>query len=411
MCKWAGARGKDGRPSAAATTTSYEDGGREDGRSSTWCPSAPTRRVQDGGECTCTMHVDEFVLVALRGCVRTAWHRASGACDDVHRVSDRVAFVPGFVSNQIPDLPFQEHVLNPNDFRFKKRFSNRRNSPFRYWLRNRTSLLSKGFRTRMDWFLPDARRDGRTSGRAAKHCFDRRAACATRICTSHLVPHAARIAVTGTCFVCERRSGSSSVSCQGLRLALAGSGSTPACPKIRPRGSLASDWWILDVQERSTMAWKIRLVSTSTHGGQAGKGSDARQDAVGRGRRRAGTMARGGWRGKDGAHASGTPADVRAHVGFSNDVSRLFCVGGAAERQVRRDVVWKGVDRRTSLNSPVTSVDPLDEHGRRYRYPRLPLPRTISPTARETEISRPSWPTMIGRGVQPPIAFLSARGG
>ena len=87
------------------------------------------------------------------------------------------------------------------------------------------------------------------------------------------------------------------------------------------------------------MAWKIRLVSTSTHGGQAGKGSDARQDAFARGRRRAGTMARGGWRGKDGAHVSGTPADVRAHVGFSNDVSRLFYVGGAAERQVRRDVV------------------------------------------------------------------------
>lgn len=127
--------------------------------------------------------------------------------------------------------------------------------------------------------------------------------------------------------------------------------------------------------------------------------------------RRAGTMARGGWRGKDVAHGSGTPADVRAHVGFSNDVSRLFHVGGAAERLVRRDVVAKGIDLRTSTPFPVTSVDPLDEHGRRYRYPRPPLPRTISPTARETEISRPSWPTMIGRGVQPPIAFLSARGG
>lgn len=317
---------------------------------------------------------------------------------------------PRFRLQSNPRSPLSRERFEPERFPFQKRFSNRRNSPFRYWLRNRTSLLSKGFRTRMDWFLPDARRDGRTSGRAAKHCFDRRAACATRIRTSHLVPHAARVAVTATCFVYEGRSGSS-VSCQGLCLALAGSGSTPACPKIRPRGSLASDWWILDVQERSTMAWKIRLVSTSTHGGQAGKGSDTRQDAVARGRRRAGTMARGGWRGKDSAHASGTPADVRAHVGFSNDVSRLFCVGGAAERQVRRDVVWKGIDRRTSLNSPVTSVDPLDEHGRRYRYPRLPLPRTISPTARETEISRPSWPTMIGRGVQPPIAFLSARGG
>lgn len=244
---------------------------------------------------------------------------------------------PRFRLQSNPRSPLSRGRFEPERFPFQKRISNRKSFPFRNW----TSLLSKGFRTRMDAFLPDARRDGRTSGHAAKHCFDRRATCAMRICTSHVVPHASRVAVTGTCFVWERRSGSSSVSCQGLRLALAGSGSTPACPKIRPRGSLASDWWIPDVQERSITAWKMRLVSTSTHDGQAGKGSDVRQAAVALGR----------WRAADGEGRTLRTGQARLRTYVRTSASPTTFPASFTSEERRNDWFGETWSRKVSISA------------------------------------------------------------